>query len=134
MLCPNPGELCVMRSSHTPCRNGTRPACPSEFQEHVRAHHATSKSVGRPGGRASGLTGLVTVLGEREQCGRQVVEPGSLWLTTAGELPGRRFGDQWRFSRWARLAWLDGSDTPQRTPPGFGPASRAHAQGARDES
>jgi excisionase family DNA binding protein len=52
----------------------------------------------------------------------------------AGELPGRRFGDQWRFSRRALLAWLDGSDTPQRTPPGFGPESRAHAQGARDES
>lgn len=52
----------------------------------------------------------------------------------AGELPGRRFGDQWRFSRRALLAWLNGSDTPQRTPPGFGPASRAHAQGARDVS
>lgn len=49
----------------------------------------------------------------------------------AGELPGRRFGDQWRFSRRAALAWLDGSDTPQRTPPGFGPSSRAHSQGDR---
>jgi excisionase family DNA binding protein len=44
----------------------------------------------------------------------------------AGELPGRRFGDQWRFSRRAVLAWLDGSDTPERTPPGFGPSPRAH--------
>jgi excisionase family DNA binding protein len=44
----------------------------------------------------------------------------------AGELPSRRFGDQWRFSRRAVLAWLDGSDTPQRTPPGFGPPSRGH--------
>ncbi len=41
-----------------------------------------------------------------------------------GELPGRRFGNHWRFSRRAVLAWLDGSDIPQRTPPGFGPASR----------
>ncbi len=42
----------------------------------------------------------------------------------AGELPGRRFGDQWRFSRRAVLAWLDGSDTPERTPAGFGPSPR----------
>jgi len=47
----------------------------------------------------------------------------------AGELPGRRFGDQWRFSRRAVLAWLDGSDSPERTPPGFGPSSRAHREG-----
>lgn len=44
----------------------------------------------------------------------------------AGELPGRRFGNQWRFSRRAVLAWLDGSDTPERTPAGFGPSPRAH--------
>ncbi|MHB1519618.1 MAG: helix-turn-helix domain-containing protein [Acidimicrobiales bacterium] len=37
------------------------------------------------------------------------------------ELPGRRFGDQWRFSRRAVLTWLDGSDATPRTPPGFGP-------------
>ncbi|NNN14534.1 MAG: helix-turn-helix domain-containing protein [Acidimicrobiaceae bacterium] len=49
----------------------------------------------------------------------------------AGELPGRRFGDQWRFSRRAVLAWLDGSDSPERTPPGFGPSSRAHSEGDR---
>lgn len=47
----------------------------------------------------------------------------------AGELPGRRFGDEWRFSRRAVLSWLDGSDSPQRTPPGFGPASRAYSEG-----
>lgn len=27
-----------------------------------------------------------------------------------GEVPGRRFGDRWRFSRLAVLGWLDGSD------------------------
>lgn len=27
-----------------------------------------------------------------------------------GELPGRRFGDHWRFSRAAVLGWLDGTD------------------------
>jgi excisionase family DNA binding protein len=47
----------------------------------------------------------------------------------AGELPGRRFGDQWRFSRRAVLAWLDGSDSPERKPPGFGPSRRAHSEG-----
>jgi len=46
----------------------------------------------------------------------------------AGELPGRRFGDQWRFSRRAVLAWLDGSDSPERTPPGFGPSVQASSQ------
>ena len=45
-----------------------------------------------------------------------------------GELPGRRFGDQWRFSRRAVLAWLDGSDSPERTPPGFGPSARGSSQ------
>lgn len=50
----------------------------------------------------------------------------------AGELPGRRFGDQWRFSRRAVLSWLDGSDSPERTPPGFGPSTRAHSGGGRD--
>ena len=29
-------------------------------------------------------------------------------LATAGELPGRRIGDDWRFSRAAVLAWLGG--------------------------
>ena len=28
----------------------------------------------------------------------------------AGELPGRRFGDEWRFARSAVLAWLAGGD------------------------
>jgi excisionase family DNA binding protein len=33
----------------------------------------------------------------------------------AGDLPGRRFGDEWRFVRAALLAWLAGVETPQRT-------------------
>ena len=47
----------------------------------------------------------------------------------SGELPGRRFADHWRFSRRAVLAWLGGSDNPQRTPPGFGSSLRGHAEG-----
>ncbi|HXB64971.1 MAG TPA: helix-turn-helix domain-containing protein [Solirubrobacteraceae bacterium] len=31
----------------------------------------------------------------------------------AGELPGRVFGQEWRFSRSALLAWLAGEGTPQ---------------------
>lgn len=54
------------------------------------------------------------------------LDPGAVMVRVdAGELPGRRFGDQWRFSRRAVLSWLDGSDTPERTPPGFGPSPRA---------
>jgi excisionase family DNA binding protein len=29
-------------------------------------------------------------------------------LAASGELPGRRIGDEWRFSRAAVLAWLAG--------------------------
>jgi excisionase family DNA binding protein len=31
-----------------------------------------------------------------------------------GELPGRRFGKEWRFARLAVLAWLTDGDTPGR--------------------
>ena len=47
----------------------------------------------------------------------------------AGEVPGRRFGDHWRFSRHAVLAWLDGLDKPARTPPGFRPAAPTSSSG-----
>jgi excisionase family DNA binding protein len=33
-------------------------------------------------------------------------------LADAGELPGRRIGDEWRFLRRAVLAWLGGSVPP----------------------
>lgn len=33
-----------------------------------------------------------------------------------GGLPGRRFGDDWRFSRDAVMRWLDGADRVGRTP------------------
>jgi excisionase family DNA binding protein len=34
----------------------------------------------------------------------------------SGELPGRRFGTEWRFSRRALLDWLQGSDGNGRAP------------------
>jgi excisionase family DNA binding protein len=36
----------------------------------------------------------------------RVDEAAIVDLATKGELPGRRIGDQWRFSRAALLAWL----------------------------
>lgn len=39
----------------------------------------------------------------------QVEEADVLALAVAGELPGRRIGEQWRFSRDAVVAWLAGS-------------------------
>jgi excisionase family DNA binding protein len=32
----------------------------------------------------------------------------------AGELPGRAFGEEWRFARTALLAWLAGDEGGQR--------------------
>ncbi|MGO9321962.1 MAG: helix-turn-helix domain-containing protein [Solirubrobacteraceae bacterium] len=32
----------------------------------------------------------------------------------AGDLPGRAFGDEWRFARSALLAWLAGGEPPRR--------------------
>ncbi len=32
----------------------------------------------------------------------------------AGDLPGRAFGDEWRFARTALLAWLAGEQTARR--------------------
>ena len=36
-----------------------------------------------------------------------------------GDLPGRRFGDEWRFSREAVMRWLDGADKPKVRKTGF---------------
>jgi excisionase family DNA binding protein len=36
-----------------------------------------------------------------------------------GDLPGRRFGDDWRFAREAVLRWLDGADKSSERRTGF---------------
>jgi excisionase family DNA binding protein len=41
-----------------------------------------------------------------------------------GELPGRAFGDEWRFARAALLAWLAG----EQTTPGAGKPSEGRAR------
>jgi excisionase family DNA binding protein len=42
----------------------------------------------------------------------------------AGELPARRFGSEWRFSRTAILQWMEGTDRPDRRT-GFGSTAAA---------
>jgi excisionase family DNA binding protein len=40
----------------------------------------------------------------------------------AGELPGRAFGEEWRFARSALLAWLAGAEVAQKISPAGDPA------------
>ena len=49
-----------------------------------------------------------------EQAGQllQLDDKAVLELAEAGQLPGRKLGATWRFSRAAILAWLSGSKTP----------------------
>ncbi len=51
------------------------------------------------------------------------LDPEAIMLRVdSGELPGRCFGDQWRFSQHAVLSWLGGSDNHQSMPAGFRPS------------
>jgi len=68
-------------------------------------------------GHAEGLdageeTGEVLTLAETAALLR-VSEEAARERAQSGELPGRRFGQEWRFSRSAVLAWLLAGDTPQ---------------------
>jgi excisionase family DNA binding protein len=51
----------------------------------------------------------------------RVDEPEVQKRLAAGELPARRFGSEWRFSRAAVMRWLEGADRVER-PTGFGRA------------
>lgn len=44
----------------------------------------------------------------------RVSERQLLKAVERGELPGRRIGEEWRFSREALSAWLRGDDGPER--------------------
>jgi excisionase family DNA binding protein len=60
-------------------------------------------------GRAEGLGGaaLDDVLTLEETAALLRLEPDAVRASAlAGELPGRRFGEQWRFAREALIAWL----------------------------
>ena len=59
----------------------------------------------------------VVTLGELAEM-LKLDEPAVMERVLAGDIPGRRFGDQWRFSRLAVLRWLDGCDAG-RPGPGF---------------
>jgi excisionase family DNA binding protein len=59
-----------------------------------------------PGGTAEVLT--VEQAAELLQTDAEAVRA----LADAGELPGRRVGDEWRFLRRAVLAWLGGAEPP----------------------
>lgn len=79
---------------------------------------------GNPGGAAGATHGVddsVLTLDEAASLLRVSVDD----LTErarAGDLPGRRLGGEWRFSRQALFDWLHGSDNPGRAP-GFRKAS-----------
>src|SRR5688500_8530844 len=49
----------------------------------------------------------------------QVDEDDARELADAGEIPGRRIGEEWRFARWAVLRWLAGDTAAPRPPAGF---------------
>ena len=49
----------------------------------------------------------------------QVEEEAAAELAGAGEIPGRRIGEEWRFARWAVLRWLAGDTGAPKPPAGF---------------
>ena|SRR5918996_369297 len=66
----------------------------------------TELAVGRIGLRPSAASEVMTL----EQLARflQTSEEAVAALADLGQLPGRRIGEEWRFSRAAVLAWLEG--------------------------
>src|SRR3954449_4329555 len=63
-------------------------------------------TVGRADFRPHEQPEVLTVEGAAELL--QVEPAAAAELAEAGELPGRRIGEEWRFSRAALLAWLAG--------------------------
>ena len=49
-----------------------------------------------------------------EQAGQflQIDEAAVVEMAEAGKLPGRKLGEEWRFSRAALVAWLSTPETP----------------------
>ena len=88
-----------------------------------------SDGPGATAGATAGATGAVDeVLTLQELATLLKVGEGAVMdRVVAGDLPGRRFGDQWRFSRAAVLEWLAGSDADRRQ---YGFRSGKQATGA----
>lgn len=73
---------------------------------------ADQLAVGRIELREDEGTGEVLTLEEAAALLRLPVETVRA-TAVAGDLPGRAFADEWRFSRAALLAWLSGSEAAQ---------------------
>jgi excisionase family DNA binding protein len=67
-------------------------------------------TLGRVGFRPAGETPEVLTLEQLAQL-LQTSDDTARVLAEAGELPGRLVGGEWRFSRQAILAWLEGGRT-----------------------
>ena len=63
-------------------------------------------TVGRADFRPNPAPEVLTLEGAAELL--QLEQDAVAELAASGELPGRRIGDEWRFSRAAVLAWLGG--------------------------
>jgi excisionase family DNA binding protein len=76
--------------------------------QYAPGEEATEWALGRYAFRPAEAPEVLTL----EQLARflQTSEETARALAEAGELPGRRVEDEWRFSRQAVLAWLEGRD------------------------
>jgi excisionase family DNA binding protein len=87
------------------------------------AHHLDPLSPGAHEFRPYVASADVLTLGEAAELLR-VEEAVVERLASAGELPGRRLGSEWRFSRSALLEWLGQAAAGSGTRPRAQPASR----------
>ncbi|MDE3207030.1 MAG: helix-turn-helix domain-containing protein [Acidobacteriota bacterium] len=88
-----------------------------DFVSDLLAASLGSTPTGADGDQNAVQPDEVVTLGELAEM-LKLDELAVLERVLAGDLPGRRFGDQWRFSRHAVLGWLDGCDVA-RPGPGF---------------
>jgi len=83
-----------------------RPEQLDELRRVVIETGGDTLTVGRAEIRPAAPAEVLTLEGAAELL--QIEPPQVAELAAAGELPGRRIGEEWRFSRSALLAWLAG--------------------------
>jgi excisionase family DNA binding protein len=91
----------------------TKQAIVTEFVE---------SAVGASGPQANGATDADhdAVIDVAEVAALLRVSPQQvLQRVETSDLPGRRFGDEWRFSKAAVLRWLESGEKPAARKPGF---------------
>lgn len=88
-----------------------------DFVSDLLAASLDSSASGGPGAEGRTEPDEVVTLAELAEMFK-LGEAAVMERVATGELPGRRFGKEWRFSRLAVLRWLDGSDA-ERLGPGF---------------